>query len=201
MPAAPRFQRARFGLRSNTQVFVSPLNGSVQTVELPGARWFANYQLPPLAESEANLHLWKSFLVSLRGPAGRFYGFDPAHLTPRGAATGTPLVNGASQTGTAPATDGWTINITGILKDGDLIAFDTSAGRELHMQKGDVNSNASGQATLTLEPPIRTAPADNATIVVASPSCVMMLAQPDVEWEIDEALFHGLSFDAVEAII
>lgn len=108
----------------------------------------------------------------------------PAH-TP-GAQGGTPLVNGATQTGSSLVTDGWSNSITGVLKEGDII---TLAGvyavhpetkqsfgyLQQFVVTADANSNGSGQATLSISPEIVTSgafqnvsgsPADNAAITV-----------------------------------
>jgi hypothetical protein len=143
---------------------------------------------------------WQAFLLKLRGQAGRFYGFDPDATVPQGVATGTPLVKGSGQTGTALITNGWTISTTGILKAGDYIAYDTTAGRQLHMVTADASSDGTGQATLAIEPPIRTSPANNATIITASASCIMRLETPDIGWDSDEISYYGFAFSAVEAI-
>lgn len=199
LPASPPFQTARFGLQSNTQVFTSPLSRASQTLELPGAVWKLNAKLPPI-QSAANRAAWRSFLVQLRGQAGRFYAGDPAAATPRGAATGTPLIAGGSQTGSSLATDGWTAGVTGILKAGDYFAVTGGSRRELHMIVADANSNGSGSATLTFEPPIRSAPADNAPLIVSAATCIMMLTDDTVGWDEAEAAVHGFTLDAVEAL-
>lgn len=199
MPTTPKFKTCRFILEGHTQTFRSPLSNAVQTLELAGSKWRANYELPPIQRVKAAD--WVAFLARLNGRVGRFYAGDPSAETARGTATGTPLVNGASQTGTSLITDGWTINITGILKAGDYIAWDTpTSWRELHLVVLDANSNASGQATLTIAPPIRESPAENATIIVSAPKCVMMLAADDgAGWDVNEALYYGVRFSAEEA--
>jgi len=114
-----------------------------------------------------------------------------------GAHGGTPLVNGASQNVAYSAaqdsdeqsliTDGWTNDITGILKAGDIItiagvnAVNSVTGEDLgflrqFVVKADADSGATtGPATLTISPAIITsgafktcsaAPADNAAITV-----------------------------------
>lgn len=90
LPASPAFTQSRFGLMSNTQLFRSPLTGQTQTVEQPGARWQAEYRLPPMKRSQ--MAEWQSFLLKLRGGSGLFYAYDPDARTPRGSAlmdTGT----------------------------------------------------------------------------------------------------------------
>lgn len=90
LPTSPGFSESRFGLVSNTRSFRSPLSGQVQTVEQPGARWQAEYRLPPM--KRAQMAEWQSFLVRLRGGAGRFYGFDPDARVPRGSGLSDPAL-------------------------------------------------------------------------------------------------------------
>jgi len=158
---------------ANTQSFTSPLVGNTQTVEMAGARWFGKATWEVLNNDQwRELEGW---IARLAGAAGRFY-FGPLHAaTPRGIGTGTPLVAGASQTGRTLVTDGWTASQTGILKRGDYISFDSGTGRELKIVTADANSDGLGQATLSIMPPIRYSPSDNATITVNSPTGIMRL--------------------------
>lgn len=198
LPASPAFSTSKFGLESNTQTFLSPLSRSVQTLELPGARWMATYVLPPMKRAEAAA--WQAFFVKLRGQAGRFYAFDPDARTPRGVATGTPLIDGGNQTGGALTTKGWTPSVTGILLAGDYVAYDTAAGRQLHMVTADADSDGSGEAALSVEPPIRVSPQDDASLIVTDASCTMMLAAPEIVWDAGQTGVYSLTFDAVEAL-
>lgn len=120
--------------------------------------------------------------------------FAPTHTV--GPLGGTPLVNGASQNVTYATakdtwsqtliTDGWTAAAAARLKAGDIITLDAvfavnpntkaSTGRlQTFTVLADASSNGSGQATITISPPIITsgafqtvtnAPADNAPILV-----------------------------------
>jgi len=182
-----------WALISNTQAFVSTANGTVQTAERPGARWHVSLRFNTLSEDNARTLI--AFLVSLRGRANRFTLHDHALPSPRGVATGTPLVNGSGQTGGSLNTDGWTVSTTGILKAGDWIGF----GSELHMLRADADSDASGNATLLIEPPIRTSPADNATITVSKPTATFMLVDDKQTWSVRPAMIYGLTINAVEA--
>lgn len=117
-----------------------------------------------------------------------------------GALGGTPLINGASQNVVYTAvkdnyqqslvTDGWTASVTGLLLKGDRFTIagvnsvnpktrkDTGQLQQF-VVKADVDSDGSGNATLTVSPPMITsgafqtvtaAPADNAAITVISGS-------------------------------
>ncbi len=107
---------------------------------------------------------------------------------------GTPLVKGANQTGTSITTDGWTASAANRLKTGDSIRFLSASGsltgavygvnpitKEIlpepraFVVKADADSDASGNLTVTIDPPIATSgvyqtvdivPADNAVIQI-----------------------------------
>lgn len=198
MPSSPTgFQSHRFGLRSNTLSFMSPLNGTVQTLEFPGSKWGGAYSLPPMKRVVAAA--WLGFFVQLRGGAGRFYGFDPGAKTPQGVASGAPLVDGAGQyPGNTLVTDSWPISTTGLLLPGDYF----QVGDELKMVTASVGSNGSGQATITFEPPLRAAPVDNAAIIYTNPKCVMRLANDDqTAWDINTLNLYGITFVGIEAFV
>jgi len=119
MPSTPNFNSASFRLVANTQVFESPLDKTVQTLELVGARWAAVYNLPIMKRATGGA-AWTAFLTELLGPSGRFFAFDPIALIPRGSGGGdSPLVDGASQTGKSLTTKAWTATQTGLLLPGD----------------------------------------------------------------------------------
>jgi hypothetical protein len=164
----------------------------------PGQRLRAAVEIVGMARADAAV--WIAALMSLKGRQGTFYLGDTAYKTSRGVATGTPLVMGASQTGSSLITDGWTTSQTGIVKAGDWLQIGTTSARRLHMVLIDANSNGSGQATLELWPNLREAPADNAVISVTGATGVFRLTGDPV-WVIDEMkLVHGLSFEATEVI-
>jgi len=184
-------ERMRWGMVSNTQVSVSPLNGSVQTQELPGARWKVSVDYPPLEDSDAAL--MRAFLVKLRGQANRVALWPFDRQTPRGTAGGTPLVMGASQTGASLITDGWTVGAT--LLEGDFF----QVGTQLFMVAANATANGSGQMTITVEPPIRTSPADNAPLTTNKPSATFMLMDQEIGWDVQTRGLSDFSFDLIEA--
>ncbi len=194
MPSSPALRQARFALRSNGLTFESPLNGTVQTVEFPGARWTLTGSLPPLKRATGAAE-WQAFFAQLRGLAGRFYAGDPGAKRPRGTALGTPLVNGGSQTGATLVTDGWTPSQAQALLPGDYF----QVGNELKLVVATTVVGGTGAATIAFEPPLRASPADNASIVTVNPVCTMRLVEPTSGWDIEEAGLYGFAFAGVEA--
>jgi hypothetical protein len=160
----------------------------------PAATWSMADALKTLNNPE----MVEDFVRSAK--LGKVAGFDlymdqniKSHV--KGVATGTPLVNGASQVSTYPtattslATDGWTVSTTDIIKAGDIITL-AGVNRVNPVSKVDtgvlqqftVTANASsgattGPATLIISPAIivsgpyqtvTAAAADNAAIVVVA---------------------------------
>ncbi len=146
---------------------------------------------------------FSAFLMALKcsdnGPSyGTFTMGPPAGLgaTARGIATGTPLVNGANQTGPILVTDGWTNSQTGIMKARDWLQIDN----RLYAVLVDANSGAStGPATFDIWPPLRVSPADNAAITVTNPTGRWrMMGRPTIS--IDVTPYVTISFTAIEDV-
>jgi len=192
LPVGIEFKTTRFGIKTNTQIFISPLSGDTQTAALPGARWTATFTL--VTKKRAQIAAVQAFLAGLEGPAGTFYGYDPAATSPQGAGGGTPLVKGGAQSGKTLLTDGWPNN-TSVLKKGDYF----TVNNEYKMITADITSDGSGNATLSFSPRLRSSPADNASITINNPTCVMRLLDDDqTSWDINETGYFDITFNAVE---
>jgi hypothetical protein len=179
----------------------SPFTFSQQVVRHAGARWSATISIPPVKRSDSEY--WNSFLLRLRGQFGTFLLGDPNAATPRGSAAsaaGTPVVNGASQTGNELAIDGLPTSAVGYLRAGDYIQLGSAASARLYKVLEDVDTNGSGEATLNLWPDLRSSPADGATVTVSGAKGVFRLASNDATWTINNAGFYSISFAAVEAL-
>ena len=179
----------------------SPFTLAQQVVRHAGARWSATIRIPPVKRSDSEY--WNSFLLRLRGQFGTFLLGDPNGTTPRGSAAsaaGTPVVNGASQTGNELAIDGLPTSAVGYLRAGDYIQLGSAASARLYKVLEDVDTNGSGEATLNLWPDLRSSPADGATVVVSGAKGVFRLASNDATWTINNAGFYSISFAAVEAL-
>jgi hypothetical protein len=106
----------------------------------------------------------------------------PVHTV--GALGGTPLVNGASQTGASLITNGWT-NTTGQLKKGDVFTVagvyeinpmsrESTTELQQFVVKSTVLADGSGNMTISIDPPITPPAADGSKVqyqtVTASPA-------------------------------
>jgi len=164
---------------TNSKQFISPLTGYTQTASRKGARWLLRLVFNNLQGDERGE--LRGYFAFMEGQVNRIEVGDHSYTGARGALGGTPLVNGASQTGTSLITDGWP-NSTLVLKAGDLISYDNGTYKELKMVTSDATTNGSGEVTLSIMPEIHTAPANNAAIETASPVGTFMLASPTLNW-------------------
>ena len=163
-----------------------PDDGQRKIIFNPAARWKMADALKGLFSTEA----LPDFVRRGRlGMVANFetYGDQNVYRHTVGVNTGTPLVNGASQTGTSLITDGWTNDTTGILKKGDVFTIANvnsvnpvnkvnTGNLQQFVLTADANSGATtGPATLAILPAITTtgpyqtvnaSPADNAAITV-----------------------------------
>ena len=80
------------------------------------------------------------------------------------APAGSPVVSDADQTGVALTTKGWTAN-TLVLRAGDYFTVNS----ELKKVTADVTSSASGTATITFSPMLRSSPSPNSALEVQNP--------------------------------
>ena len=179
----------------------SPFTYAQQVVSHPGQRWGASISLPPMKRQDAEY--WVAFLLSLKGQAGTFLLGDPNCVAPQGSAKttpGTPLVNGASQTGDTLVIDGLPTNVTGYLLPGDYIQLGGASSTTLHKVLTQVNTSVSGVATLDIWPNIRTAPADNDAVVLVNTKGRFRLKENITQWQINDISSYGITFDCVEVV-
>jgi hypothetical protein len=214
-------------LRSVTAVGMteSPFTFRQQVVRHQGERWEASIKIPPvksdLADPWVNFLIklrgqwgiflmgdplkdpWVNFLIKLRGQWGIFLMGDPLKVTPSGTASttpGTPVVNGAGQTGDELSIDGLPVSETGYLLAGDYIQLGTGSSANLYRVLSDVNTNVSGEATLDIFPKVVTATTDNDVVTVSNPSGRFRLAKNVSEWEINSVTTSGIQFEAMGVV-
>lgn len=195
-PSAPTFSGITLTPKSAVGESRSPFTFESQYYAHQGQMWQGELRLPPMTRAEAEP--WIAFLLSLNGKAGTFLMGIAGAGTPRGAATGTPLVQGASQTGQSLVTDGWTAGVTGILKAGDYFQLGSGVDSYLHKLLADANTDGSGNATFDIWPRLRVSPADNAAITVLNPKGTWRLATNDMPFDIGVGNIYGVGFLVVE---
>lgn len=158
-----------------------------------GERLMMNVQLPPMTRDQAAE--WVAFGLALNGREGTFLMGDPVATTPRGAAGGAPVVDGAGQQRTKTlATRGWTPGAE-CMKAGDWI----QVGQRLHMVTVAAAADGSGNATLDIWPRVRDVLVDGQEIITANTKALWRLTGT-IGWNITEAQLYGISFSCEEAL-
>lgn len=168
----------------------SPFTGQGQVYEHPGSWWSAKIDLPAMKRSVAAP--WIAFLAALNGRSGTFLLGDPLGTAPLGTAGGSPIVNGAGQTGKTLAISG----LTGVLKAGDYFHVGSGTTQRLFMNLTD---QGPGTVTLDIFPRLRESPANSAPLVLATPQGVFRLDSNADTYAIETAGFYTISFGAREA--
>lgn len=182
-------------LLSSSQTFTSDLNGAEQVSELPGSKWSAVLTFANLDQTEAAA--LRGFLAALRGKFGEFY-LSPADAQfPLSSPSGTPIVNGSSQTGGELITSGWGVSQT-VRKAGEY--FEVNG--ELKMVTEDCVSDGSGNATLKFSPNLHVSPANSSPIEYTAPKATMRLANDNqAAWQLDSPQVYAVSFNCIEVIV
>ena len=176
LPLTPRPNGMAWKLIQPSQVNVSGWTGSRQTLASGRGWWECQYSLPVISGT-SNVLAWRSFFAQARGAANDFQ--VPVDVVAQSKLPNTVLVRGAGQTGRSIITDGWPASST-VLKAGQFVTIED----QLVQLTANATSDGSGIATVTFEPAIRSAPADNAPVEYRNPYCLMyMTEEPQVSVE------------------
>lgn len=201
LPTVSGIASVNFIARSATGITTSPFTLESQVFRNQGERFEADVSLAPMKRDDAEQ--WNAFFLKLYGQFGTFLLGDPNASVPRGSASttpGTPVVNGASQTGDTLNIDGAPASATGYLKAGDYIQLGSGTSSRLYKVLDDANSNGSGEVALTIYPDLRSSPSDGATVVVSDAKGLFRLNTPTHQWSISQDSFYSMTFGAIEAI-
>ncbi len=195
LPIFPAFVSFDMTITHQIGRSISPFTSVTNVQEFAGAFWTMQARLPRMLVADADE--WFGALASLRGGFGTFLLGDPDHTSPRGTGNGTPLVDGASQTGIILNTKGWANNET-VLKRGDHFQLGAGSGAFLHLVTQDAASDGSGLAVIDLVPRLRASPADNDPLTIISPQGRWRLSRNTVQRASTLAL-HSVPLAALDA--
>ena len=227
IPSSPKPRRIQERWVSNSLIARSPLSGAAQSSSRFGGVWALSIDLPPMNRYQAGQ--WKAALFGVDGFATAL-SIGPDHQHP--VDWYTPNANAATAEDaptllfdfvasdyrlryvTAPsvAVDGaasagaGTIDVDGLdgvgLNKGDYISFSNGTFDELHVLTADAFPNSSGEATLSIHPPLRRAVANDAAVTIEEPKGEFVFANADgAGFETDErGVTRPLTIELVEFI-
>ena len=159
-------------------------------------KWRLNCTFPSTLSRDQFMPMY-AFLVSQAGKFGTFLFTPPDLATARGSPSGSPLVQGGSQTGVSVTTDQWPNN-TDIFKAGDVIKF--AGHNKVYMLTEDATSNGSGVATLVIYPPLMESPANNEAISYADVPFTVQVISDTSEYAVRGPLLYSFNIEMLEVI-
>lgn len=189
-PSDPKPSGMQWKMVMPSQNNVSGWTGQRQVLASNRGWWECSFALPPIV-GRAAAKPWKSFIAQARGMANDFR--VPVDPTPQSALANTVLVRGAGQTGRSIVTDGWPTSATP-LSAGDYVTIED----QLLQLTASVTSDGSGIATLTFEPPIRSAPADYTSVEYKNPYALMYFVEEPMQ-SVGLADVYTIGFELREA--
>jgi len=178
-------QSATISLIANTALYASPLIGSAQTTDRQAMKWKIQYTYDNVSTDQRGELM--ALIAAVRGQSNRLRVM--VHDNPaRGAGGGSPLVNGAGQTGNTLTIDGATPSVTNWIRAGDYFSVIVNGEPELKIAILDEDSSGGGSCILTFEPKLRDSPADNAFIYtepngIAIPRGIFVMENPENGWQ------------------
>ncbi len=176
-------------------VSTSPYTGQTQVYDWQNARWMGTINFAPM--SAVSAAYWQAWLLEARAGLNVFQLGNPQFASPAGTGLGQPVVNGNFQAGFSVATRGWLPSMFGLLLPGDRIQI----GYYLYRICSPVNSDANGDAVLSIWPNLRAQPGDSTPIQLANPMGLWRLAPNSKNKWTEHAANHGMSpVQIVEAI-
>lgn len=167
--------------------------GAVQQVGRPGSRWSIEVSFPPMEPDTARRFI--SRLTEAKRTGGLVMKFPLLGLSQGNP--GSPVVDGAGQAGTALSLRACRANY--LFREGYwLTIIDAEGQRYLHNCRSTIAADATGRATIAIEPPLRVPFADGANVLLGKP-LVEGFISSDWGWSVDVARFAGISFTLEEA--
>ena len=193
-PSSPAFNS--LNISSVQPTFVSrSISGRRQSRQIGGQYFRMRASFPPMTRAEfAPIY---AFVMKQRGRYESFTLIPPVLNAGLGSPAGTPLVNGASQTGRTIVTDGWSASIT-IFKAGDYLKF--ANHDKVYTVTADATSDGSGDSTISIEPALVTSPADDSAITYTSVPFTVALRSGIQEFDTGTSGLFSFEIDFEEVL-
>tara|TARA_R100001443_G_scaffold12345_1_gene21887 strand:- start:2604 stop:3203 length:600 start_codon:yes stop_codon:yes gene_type:complete len=181
---------------NQTTIVSTSISGRRQARQLQNQRWEMTVSFPPMTRT--NFAPIFAFVNSQRGRKESFTYTPPIIDDALGTETGSVLVNGVHAVGdTTIAMDAFAGDGAGRFKAGDYIKF--ASHDKVYMVVSDVTSS-SNAATVTIEPPLTTALADNSAVTYDSVPFTVALKNDVQEFQIGQDALFRYELDFIEVL-
>jgi len=190
-PTTPEFASVGFSSEQKT-ITTTTDSGKMFAVQVDGQRFKFSASYPPMNRSEfAPVY---AFIMKQRSQKETFQIALPDLKNAKGDVSGTVLVNGSHSAGdTTIDVDG----MTGTLKAGDFVKF--AGDTKVYMVVSDATAVA-GAATLTIEPPLRSAIADDAAVTYDGVEFTVRLTNDVQQFNTGDLDLYRFEVDFIEAL-
>lgn len=190
LPTTHRFQSMSWKLVQPAQNNISGWTGARQVLASGRGWWECEATLPPIVGT-SNFNAWRGFVALMRGAANDTR--IPVDPVPQSNLSNIMIVNSAGQTGR-------NLNVAGmpalydILKAGQFV----TVNNQLLQLTANSSTNASGEATLSFEPALRSSPEINAVVEYKNPYCVMYLTE-EPAYSVEAGYIYSLAMSLRES--
>ena len=190
-PTTPEFRSIGFNSEQKTITSTTD-SGKMFAVQVDGQRFKFSASYPPMSRSDFSPVL--AFVMKQRSQKETFQIALPDLKNAKGDVSGTVLVNGSHTAGdTTIDIDG----MTGTLKAGDFIKF--GGHSKVYMVVADATAVA-GAATLTIEPPLRSALADDEAVTYDGVEFTVRLTSDIQQFNTSDLDLYRFEIDFIEAL-
>jgi len=191
-PTSPEFKSIGFGSEQKTITSTTD-SGKMFSVQVDGQRFKFSATYPPMRRSDFAPVI--AFIMKQRSQKETFQIALPDLKNAKGDVSGTVLVNGSHSAGdTTIDVDG----MTGTLNAGDFVKFAGSS--KVYMVVTDATADGSNEATLTIEPPLRDALSDNASVTYDGVEFTVRLTNDIQQFNTDDLDLYKFEVDFIEAL-
>ncbi len=190
-PTSPEF--ASVGFSSEQKTITSTTDsGKMFAVQVDGQRFKFSASYPPMSRSEFAPVI--AFVMKQRSQKETFQISLPDLKNAKGDVSGAVLVNGSHSAGDT------TIDVygmTGTIKAGDFVKF--AGDDKVYMVVADATAIA-GAATLTIEPPLRSAIANDAEVTYDGVEFTVRLTNDVQQFNTGDLDLYRFEVDFIEAL-
>ena len=191
-PTTPEFRSLNFASEQKTLTSTTD-SGKMFSTQIDGQRFKFSATYPPMSRSDfAPVY---AFIMKQRSQKETFQISLPDIKNAKGNVSGTVLVKNSHTAGDTTIT---VDAMTGTLKAGDLVQF--AGHNKVYMVVADATADGSNEATLTIEPPLRSAVSDNAVVTYDGIEFTVRLTNDLQQFSTDDLDTFKFEVDFIEAL-
>tara|TARA_S200002703_G_scaffold105035_1_gene91128 strand:- start:27 stop:617 length:591 start_codon:yes stop_codon:yes gene_type:complete len=191
-PTSPEFRSIGFSSEQKTITSTTD-SGKMFSVQVDGQRFKFSATYPPMRRSDFAPVI--AFIMKQRSQKETFQIALPDLKNAKGNVSGTVLVNGSHSAGdTTIDVDG----MTGTFKAGDFIKF--GGHDKVYMVVTDATADGSNEATLTIEPPLRSALSNDDSVTYDGVEFTVRLTSDIQEFNTSDLDLYRFEVDFIEAL-